>query len=415
MSKRIILSLAAILTISVAQADDTLAVAKNFDEIFTKGKVSGQIDLMYSGHEIKNNEDPYSTAIGGQLKYETAQMYGFTAGAEFTTVHEIDGLSGDTPAKRAELMVSANGSYTQLSQAYLNYGYEGLNLRLGRQMLITPLADNDHYRIIDNTFEAAIATYDIADVSLMLGYINRWQGTDTGLDNDQAWQDTGKDGTYFSGISYTSDLLDTSAWYYDISEASAGNTATGNVANKSIYLDATLHLSFSESFTLDTSVQYLNQSQSDNSGIDADIYGLLLDATVYKNLELQLDYNRRNANDDKTSFSGFGGGTLNTSSDNMILDAIVGGDVDTMLASISYAISDLSLYYTYAVYQRDETTTLVKEDIHEQSIGANYSVNDNLSLSTIVTINDNKEDTTSNAIYTGGDFTNIRVFLEYTF
>jgi len=410
MSKVLKLSLAAILTMGVAQADDALALANSFDEIFAKGKTSGQVELMYSGHEIDKNEDPYSTAIGGQLKFETAVMNGFGAGIEVTTVHEIDGLSGDTADKRATLMVSPDGSYTELSQSYLNYGYEGLNLRIGRQLIDTPLADSDDYRIVNNTFEAAIATYDIADVSMMLGYLDRWQGTDAGLDNDQPWQDAGKDGTYFGGITYTSERIETSAWYYDISGIAGDQTA-----NRSAYIDATLHMNINDDFALDASAQYLSQSENDSSTIDADIYGLMLEATVYERVGLRLAYDHRSADDDKTSFWGFGGGTLYTTMENMILDAIIGGDADAMIAGISYEISDLSLFYAYGLYEREATASLVKEEIVEQNIGADYTVNDHLILSAILTIDDNKEDTDSNAIYTGGDFTNLRLTVGYTF
>lgn len=362
----------------VAQADDTLAIANNFDDIFTKAKVSGQIELISSHHKIDNNEDPYSTALGGQLKYETAVINSFSAGVEFSTVHEVNGLSGDKNNERATLMVSPDGSYTTLSQAYINYGDKDLNLRVGRQLIDTPLADSDDYRIINNTFEAAIATYTISDVSIMLGYLDRWQGTDAGLSNNQPWQDTGKNGTYFGSVTYGSDLMDASAWYYDISGVSGDVTA-----NKSTYLDATFHLSLNEDLTLDTSIQYLNQSENDSSTVDADIFGVMLEASLYEKLGLQLAYNRRNADDGKTSFSGFGGGTLYTSMDNMILDSISGGDVDSMLAGVNYQISELNLYYMYATFKRDTTSTLGKEEIIEQIIGADYTVNENLTLSEI--------------------------------
>ena len=410
MSKTIRLSLVTILTMRVIQADNTLAVANNFDDIFANGNLSGQIELMYSGHKIKDNEDPYSTAIGGQLKYETVMMHGFNAGAELTTVHEINGLSGDTQDTRATLMVSPEGSYTQLSQAYLAYRSQGLGIRLGRQLIDTPLADSDDYRIVNNTFEAATLRYRYKNFKMMLGYLDRWQGTDAGLDNDRPWQDSGVDGSAFANISFATGKLDTSAWYYDISGQTGDLTG-----NKSSYLDAILHFNINKNISLDSAVQYLYQSESDNSGVNAEIYGIFLEASLYEQLGLLLAYNHRSADDDKTSFSGFGGGTLYTSLENMILDAIVGGDADAMMAGISYDIADLSLYYMYGIYERDQTSTLVKEEIIEQNIGADYSVNENLILSAILTIDDDKEDTGSNAIYTGGDFTNLRLTVGYTF
>ena len=56
MLSKINLSLIAIFSISMVQANDTLTVVNNLDEIFSKGKTYGQLEVMYSGHTIKNNE-----------------------------------------------------------------------------------------------------------------------------------------------------------------------------------------------------------------------------------------------------------------------------------------------------------------------------------------------------------------------
>lgn len=187
----------------------------------------------------------------------------------------------------------------------------------------------------------------------------------------------------------TADVAE-SSWEIDefsVDERLVSEITDYAAANRSTYLDAALHLDLNEDFVLDTSAQYLCQNENAGNTID----------------------------DDKTSFSGFGSGTLYTNMENMILDAIVGGDADAMMAGISYQISDFSLYYMYGVYERDQTSTLAKEEIIELNIGADYSVNENLILSAILTIDDDKEDTASNAIYTEGDFTNFRVSVAYTF
>jgi len=399
----------------------------SFNEFFTKGKVSGQLEVMYSGFNdgSSNNPtgaDPYSTAIGGQLKFDTGHWNGFGAGVEFTTVQEISPLSGDNDkGERASMMVSSEGDYTEVSQAYLEYFNSGFTLRAGRQLIDTPLADSDDIRIVNNTFEAYIATYETDSISVMAGFLEKWQGTDTGLVNDDyspadtdAWQKTGKDGTYFAGVDFESDLLHLGAWYYDISNTKADNSMGAGIGNKSIYVDATIHAITGDDFTLDVSAQYLNQSEDDNSGTEADIYGVMLEAGI-SDLALLAAYNSRSADDDQTSFSGFGGGTLFTNMDNMIIDAIGGGDVDAYVLGASYAISDLTIGYAYGRFERDATAILAKEDIIEHNFGAEYAATENLTFFAIVTIDEDKEDTGTSAINNSGDFTNVRVSASYNF
>ena len=419
----------------VGQAEVKPADSVNtINELFENGKVSGQIEVMYSGYKESGinatNADPYSTAIGGQLMYKSAHLNGFAVGAEFTTVHEIAELSGeDDEAERSTMMVSGEGDYTELSQAYLEYVNAGLTLRVGRQLIDAPLADRGNIRIVNNTFQGYTLRYDMEALlyendsfAIIAGYLDKWQGTDTGLVDSSyspastdSWQNTGDNGTAFIGVSYESDIFHFCAWYYDISKTDPNTNSFGqNIANRSIYADVTYHAINKEAFSIDISAQYLQQNEDDNSGIEADIYGVMLEANV-DDFSFLLAYNKRDSDDTQTSFSGFGGGTLYTNLDNMIIDTIGGGDVDAYVAAITYSIGDATIGYVHGSFLRDATSTLAKEEIIEHNIGVEYSVNDNLTLFGIITLNDDKEDTGTGTIYNSGDFTNIRVAASYNF
>jgi hypothetical protein len=390
----------------------------HLDTFFTQGRVGGQLELMYSGYRERGSNatgaNPYSTAIGGQLQYETGHWHGFGLGVEFTTVHEIAPLSGESgKGERAVMLVSPQGSYTQLSQAYLEYLNQGFIFRAGRQVIETPLADSDDIRIVNNTFEAYTASYKTETLSWMGGFISRWQGTDAGM-LDKAWQKTGKNGTWFTGITYIEDRIHLGAWYYDISETEPGNVMGTGIGNSSTYIDGTVHALANDAFSFDISTQYLHQSEKENSGTKADIYGMMLEAEV-SDFGFMAAYNKRVADDDKTSFSGFGGGTLFTNMDNMIIDTIIGGDVDAYVLGASYRVGEVTVSYAYGNFQRDATAVLPKENIVEHNVVAAYAYSDHLTLSAFVTVNENKEDTGTNAINNSGDFTNLRISASYNF
>jgi len=398
-----------------------VTLVKSVKDMFEQGTVKGRLIGMYSGHEVDNDADPYTTAVGGQLKYKLGVLNGFNAGVEFTTAHNVNFAtgSGDTAIAGGEhnyYLSSEDGSYTEVSQAYINYTYEDLNLRLGRQQIDTPFADSDDIRIISNTFEAAMVTYEVSDFSLTAGYLSRWQGTDTGLSVDDAWQDTGDDGTYFGGVAYGVDAVDASFWYYDISEADNGNTATGNVANKTAYADVSVHLNLSEDYFLHLSAQYSKQSESDNSAIESEIYGAMGDLVIMEDFTLGFAYNKSEKKSGKGSFPGFGGGALYTNMDNMIIDAItLDRKSEAFVIGGAYSYNDFGFLYAYGDFDGDADSNGDKEHIVEQNIGVDYKVNDDLTIAGICVINDNKENTGSNAYFTEGDFINYRLWVTYNF
>ena len=72
-----------------------LSVTDSFNNMFKNATVTGQIRFMNSAYHIKNAQDIYATAIGGQLVYELAEYNGISAGVGFVTSKEIGFLSGN--------------------------------------------------------------------------------------------------------------------------------------------------------------------------------------------------------------------------------------------------------------------------------------------------------------------------------
>ncbi|QOP40583.1 hypothetical protein [Sulfurimonas marina] len=162
-----------------------ISVVDNFKNMFQDGEVSGQVRVVYAGYHNKNSDpDLYATAIGGVLKYELAAYNGFHGGVAFYTSKDIPALSGNGENRNLELS-SSEGEDQDMNEAYINYKYNYFNLRFGRQVLDTPLADSDDIRMIQNTFEAYVASYIKHGWELQAGHIESWHGIDleNGLDD----------------------------------------------------------------------------------------------------------------------------------------------------------------------------------------------------------------------------------------
>ena len=382
----------------------------SFNKMFEEGVLAGKIRAMYSEYDYKSSSSRvYATAIGGTLKYELAQFNGFNAGVAISAIHDIDLLTGNGEKFNPGLS-SSQGSYTQLTEAYLNYKYKDLNLRGGRQVLETPLADSDDIRMVSNTFEAYVATFKFRRWTFMAGKLQQWQGSDADL--DKSWQSTGDDGTYFGGVSLSKVLLDFDLWYYDFSQDTSANNTIGNIANTSGYISLSLHGNASEDVFLHVDMQYLHQEESDNSAIETDIYGVTAEVEV-NGLGFSVAYNQSEKEEGKGSFSGYGGGTLYTNMDNMILDNItLDRQARAIVAGVTYSIESLGFLYAYGDFYGKSNSFGEKEHIVEQDIGVEYIFNDDLVLAAIYVISEDKERVPENDDY---DWKNMRVWLNYSF
>lgn len=383
------------------EADTKLQSVSSLGEIFEEGKISGNLRSMYAGYSKKEQgeKDVYTTAAGGHLKYETAELNGFNGAAAFATTHDLRFATGDRSVKQNDELSSSKGRYTTLSEAYINYTYDDFNFRAGRQLIDTPLADSDDIRMIFNTFEAFIATYETSHFNFIAGKLQKWQGVDAGLDD--GWVKTAEDGTYFGGAVYSNDIMEANAWYYNI-------TKFTNAA----YFDATLSHEINDDFSILTAAQYLKQNEIDNSATEASIYGFLVEASAY-GFTFSTAYNKSQKESGKGSFSGFGGGALFTNMDTMILDEITNDrDARAVVGGISYEMDDLTLSYAYGDFKGKADSLGDKAHITEQNIAAEYSViADKFTLSAIYAIERDKE----SSMKSENDWNRLQIMASYNF
>ena len=177
MKKQIVLSVVALgllSSVSVQAADD-------LSSMFSEGKASGEIRMFYIDREYQGSSgaDTHrnSTAVGGNLKLETADYKGLSFGTALYTTNEIPVLNY-TNIDPTLLGVN-NKSYSILGEAYLQYKYENTIFKGGRQKLNTPMAGADDARMLPNMFEAyLLINSDIPNTTLIAGHVSKFaQGT----------------------------------------------------------------------------------------------------------------------------------------------------------------------------------------------------------------------------------------------
>ena len=378
-----------------ASDDVTTSGLKN---MFRDAKVSGNVRIMHDGYnqEEIGADNTYSTAIGGILKYELADFKGFNAGVAVYTSNNVSFATGNGTKQTTELSSTA-GSYAQMTEAYLNYKYEDFNLRAGRQVLETPLANADDRSMIQNTFNSYVLSYSYSGFEFMAGNIQTWQGVDADL--DLGWSDAGSKGTNFGGVSY-SDGLELGVWYYNVAKLT-------NAA----YVEIGVSYDVNKNMNAHVMLQYLNEKELSESAIGADIYGALVEVTAY-DVGMILAYNKSVKKVGRNSFSGFGGGALFTSMNTMIVDEIADDRaVGAYVAGASYSIGDFGFLYAYGDFDGGNNGANVQARIVEQDMGFEYNVNEELLVSAIYVLSEDKESSPK----TGYDWQRAQVMLNYNF
>ncbi len=359
--------------------------ASSIDEAFAEGKVEGNIRLAYinqDNHAI-GAADTYGTAIGGQLKYETARFKNLSLAATAFVSQKISDLSGDKD--KGELngdFFGADGnSFAYFGEAYVDYGYQNFDLRIGRQKLDTPLNDRDDIRLLPNTFEAIMAGYGgIRDTVVVAGYINRWAGYDSG-DDISKFKDMpgGVDadgnaikGVFLAGVMNESiENVELQAWYYDFDK-------TAGV----LYTEVMYGAEYKSALAVEAGLQYANYSEKSASAIEGDVYGGLL-ALGYEGVNLGAAFNVVNAAEGKSMILGYGGGPYFTSMEEWTIDGMNDGEAYVFGIELDFSkilLDGLSLAYAYGKFNGNTQTTADSSKVEEHDLILAYAFAENADL-----------------------------------
>ncbi len=362
--------------------------------MFVKGTVSGEFRTMYSAYNQKEPTtlDSYTTASGAIVKYQTAVYQNVGLGFEALSMHALNFASGNGNRYNSEL-ASADGDYSQLSQAYMTYEVGSLNIRAGRRVIETPYANSDDYLLVPNTFQAYTLAYEIGKFSFRSGFLKEWQGAGSGLSVSDPWQDTGAQGTLFAGLERKGKKMHLKAWYYDIS-----------ALVRIHYIDAKLKSSYG-----DFALQYIDQTELDNSGSAAHIYGLFFQRQ-FSDFTVNVAYNASQREIGKSSFAGYGMGPMYVDMDNNTLDTITQDrDAKAYALTMDYLWDQTKLIYAFATFKGD-TNGANKAHLTEQNFQVEHE-RERFVFLTVVTIVSDKH----NSAKTNYDFVNTRFGLRYKF
>ncbi|MBL0707815.1 MAG: OprD family outer membrane porin [Sulfurimonas sp.] len=159
------------------QADDALST------MFKDGKTSGQIrefTLMRDKDKSGGTDNTErSNAIGGHLKFETAEAVGFSLGARLDTTNGFANPDtnnvgpGDDVLHKPNLDQNGEG-YSILGEAYVQYKNGETSVKIGRQTIDSPLMAGDDYRMIRNFHNSVeFANTSLTDIKFTLGHTSQ--------------------------------------------------------------------------------------------------------------------------------------------------------------------------------------------------------------------------------------------------
>ena len=386
--KKIILSVAALAgTVALTAAEVPKAEDK---ALLAGGEVSGQIKAMHILGDKTNGWTPENgSGYLGVLKYVTPDLLtkGLKAGAAFY-VNGDTGLTewndaNDKPAQGMFTDVQGKTN-TLLGEAYIEYKSSMLDLKVGRQILNTPLT-TIKWSLMPNFYQAAVATVKpiqglsltaihmdkiaygsraAADFMLIgentgtAGVIGGFAGQGTAT---RAQASFGNFGTA-AGVAETSGMTALNATY------KAGEDLTVSIwdyiahdISNTIYADATYKIPVMKGTKLALMAQYLNQSEDGSKlagTMDFSMYGLKA-KVGNKKWSAYLAYN---SSDDSTSatrsgfHNAFGADPAYTSS--LFSRNAYREDVSAYKIGGHYVImKGLKLMVSHADYGKSKTTT----------------------------------------------------------
>jgi imipenem/basic amino acid-specific outer membrane pore len=351
--------------------------ATDFSEVFTTGESSGKIRIASIHQNNEVNTDTYGTSLGGWLKYETAAWNDLSFGAAGYVSQKISFLSGDEEEVTTDFFDANGNSFIYIGEAYINYSASDLTVRIGRQRIESPFVNGDDVRMLPNTFEAAVGTYNAFEkTTITAGYLYRWAGYDSPQGHhehinqfNQFGVNHDSNGVIMLGaVNESIDNLLIQGWLY----------RTDKVTDIA-YLDANYKFNFDEEKSVDFLVQYALLDENTNSlgdatGMDGTVNGFGINLNVAQ-YHAGIAYNHAFNREGKVVVDGLGGGPYYTSMEEMTIDGIEEVEAYKLYADVdmdSAGVHGLNLAVAYGVFK----SAPVDVNVRELDIIALYELSD---------------------------------------
>ena len=365
------LSLVAMVVAGLASssfAADTLADA------FKNGKVSGELRAWYFDRDngTTAHEDIISTGV--MLNYITDSFYGFRVGATIQSNYAPFADKAEKSMYKGDMY----GSGAMLSEAYLGYAIGKTDVKIGRQFISTPLVSGSGSRMVKEAFEGAVVVNtDLPATTLIAGYVNKFQGRTSTLENTNDVGDIGDFSKIYAlstgkGNSVSKAYIDDAYTAAVINKSLTGLTLTGQYAiandvahagDASVYhLEANYVLPMN-GFKLGFDTMY--RASSTDSALDSyKLQGSYLGGRVSISELAGFGISFAASTTDKSDdlLAGLGNGADSTYTGSILTAAhTYARNTDSYLGKISYdfstiGVTGLSAYILYADNQQDETS-----------------------------------------------------------
>ncbi len=289
--RKIILS--TLIMISSSQAADSIA------SWFEEGSVKGNIRYYYI--ETKkdlgggNKTSAHANSIGGQLHYETGDLYGFRSGVTFMTTNgfalpnavdtSIIGRDNGVRLGTGAGGEDAQDSFSVLGEAYVAYSYKDLDLAYGRRILDTPLIHEKDVRMLPSAVQGAFVSYGLSDntqfgISYLTHFKQRTSDRFVNIvqhalgDNTQAITGDTKGDVLLLDVDYKLGGFGAKAYNYYVDDFM-----------NALYLESSFKNKLDSGLTYHAAVQYINQmsigTADKNLGNDAALAGGKIDVNAF--------------------------------------------------------------------------------------------------------------------------------------
>ena len=303
----VVLSTILMATEPVKPAEVEVAAPDAPVETSSYGKFTANLRVQYFTRTFEESRtgDPDATAfnVGGIFKYESAEYNGFKFATAYYGSHRIGTFFTREEGIKTSMLDKNDGSdLAFIGEAYIQYTSGDASLKVGRQRLATPLANDRDLRMLPTSYEAAVAKYNgFSDTTLELAYITGTSGF-TSKDNGFSDYDTtfGKDGIAY--IYITNKSIEDLALSLQYAKTISNVDGTG--ANIPIedyfYADMNYNIALGEKTYFKAQTGGNTYQNADNSFM----YGAKLGTTVVYGIDLALVFNQIKDNSFKTIQAG---------------------------------------------------------------------------------------------------------------